>query len=107
MDKQALRQSMHWKSPSTDSQKSSIEQIKITSNDDCFLDIHGIVYLHWVPEGQTINPYHYLRFCLTPSKNKEVKIRIVEGQVVNSPSSQCNDPFRIVCLQVSSPSSQG
>ncbi|GFT06949.1 protein GVQW3 [Trichonephila clavipes] len=25
-----------------------------------FSDIHGIVYLHWVPEGQTINQHYYL-----------------------------------------------
>ena len=25
-----------------------------------FFDIHGIVYLHWVPEGQTINQHYYL-----------------------------------------------
>ena len=25
-----------------------------------FFDIHGIVYLHWIPEGQTINTYYYL-----------------------------------------------
>jgi histone-lysine N-methyltransferase SETMAR len=24
-----------------------------------FFDIHGIVYLHWVPAGQTINQYYY------------------------------------------------
>ena len=25
-----------------------------------FFDIHGIVYLHWVPEDQTINQHYYL-----------------------------------------------
>ena len=36
------------------------DQIKIQSNDDCFFDVHGIVHLNWVPEGQTVNQYYYL-----------------------------------------------
>ncbi|GFX89523.1 mariner Mos1 transposase [Trichonephila clavipes] len=53
---------MHWNTPTSPRvKKNKNEQVKISSNDDCFFfDIHGIVYLHWVSEGQTINQHYYL-----------------------------------------------
>lgn len=45
---------MHWKRPSSPRAK------KVRINKYLFIYIHGIVYLHSVPEGQTINDYYYL-----------------------------------------------
>lgn len=41
------RQSMYWKSPTSQTQEIENEHIRIQSNDD-FFDIHGIGYLYWV-----------------------------------------------------------
>ncbi|GFV60985.1 mariner Mos1 transposase [Trichonephila clavipes] len=61
-DPETKRQSMHWKTPTsprtkkTRMSKSKFKAMMIVF----FFDIHGIVYLHWVPEGQTINQHYYL-----------------------------------------------
>lgn len=37
------------------------KQTKIQNDDDCFFcNVHGIVYLYWVAEGQTFRQHYYL-----------------------------------------------
>lgn len=60
-DPETKRQSMHWKSPSSPrAKKARMSKSKFKAMLIVFFDIHGIVNLHWVPEGQTINQHYYL-----------------------------------------------
>ncbi|GFS83246.1 putative mariner transposase [Trichonephila clavipes] len=52
---------MHWKTPTSPrAKKARMSKSKFKAMMIVFFDIHGIVYLHWVPEGQTINQHYYL-----------------------------------------------
>ncbi|GFV00358.1 mariner Mos1 transposase [Trichonephila clavipes] len=60
-DPETKRQSMHWKTPTSPrAKKARMSKSKFKAMMIVFFDIHGIVYLHWVPEGQTINQHYYL-----------------------------------------------
>ncbi|GFS88083.1 protein GVQW3 [Trichonephila clavipes] len=60
-DPETKRQSMHWKTPTSPrAKKARMSESKFKAMMIVFFDIHGIVYLHWVPEGQTINQHYYL-----------------------------------------------
>ncbi|GFV24023.1 mariner Mos1 transposase [Trichonephila clavipes] len=60
-DPETKRQSMHWKTPTSPrAKKARMSKSKFKAMMVVFFDIHGIVYLHWVPEGQTINQHYYL-----------------------------------------------
>lgn len=60
-DPETKRQSMHLKGPiSQRAKKARMSKSRFKAMMIVFFDIHGIVYLHWVPEGQTINQHYYL-----------------------------------------------
>ncbi|GFV86352.1 protein GVQW3 [Trichonephila clavipes] len=60
-DPETKRQSMHWKTPTSQRAKEArMSTSKFKAMMIVFFDIHGIVYLHWVSEGQTINQHYYL-----------------------------------------------
>lgn len=60
-DPETKRQSMHWKSPSSPRQKKArMSKSKFKAMMIVFFDIRGIVYVHWVPEGQTVNQHFYI-----------------------------------------------
>ncbi|GFX58090.1 putative mariner transposase [Trichonephila clavipes] len=60
-DPETKRQSMHWKTPTSPrAKKARMSKSKFKAMMIVFFDIHGIVYLHWVPEGQAINQRYYL-----------------------------------------------
>ena len=40
--------------------KARMSKSKFKAMMNVFSDIHRIVYLHWVPEGQTVNQHYYL-----------------------------------------------
>ncbi|KAJ8963118.1 hypothetical protein NQ318_018583 [Aromia moschata] len=51
---------MHWKSPKSLRQKNRRSKSKFKAMMIVFFDIRGIVYVHWVPEGQTVNQPYYI-----------------------------------------------
>ncbi|GFV15654.1 mariner Mos1 transposase [Trichonephila clavipes] len=60
-DPETKCQSMHWKTPTSPrAKKARMSKSKFKAMMIVSFDIHGIVYLHWVPEGQTINQHYYL-----------------------------------------------
>ncbi|GFX35819.1 putative mariner transposase [Trichonephila clavipes] len=60
-DPEIKRQSMHWKTPTSPrAKKARMSKSKFKAMMIVSFDIHGIMYLHWVPEGQTINQHYYL-----------------------------------------------
>ncbi|GFV99942.1 mariner Mos1 transposase [Trichonephila clavipes] len=60
-DPETKRQSMQWKTPTSPrAKKARMSKSKFKAMMIVFFDIHGIVYLHWVPEGQPINQHYYL-----------------------------------------------
>ncbi|GFX69366.1 mariner Mos1 transposase [Trichonephila clavipes] len=60
-DPETKRQSMHWKTPTSPrAKKARMSKSKFKAVMIVFYDIYGIVYLHWVPEGQSINQHYYL-----------------------------------------------
>ena len=59
-DPESKRQSMHGKSPSSWRQKKAQQsKSKFKAMVILFFDIWGIVYVDWVPEGQTVNQVYY------------------------------------------------
>lgn len=61
-DPETKRQSMHWKSSNSPrAKKARMSKSKFKAMMIVFFDIHGIVYVHWVPAGQTINQHYYLQ----------------------------------------------
>lgn len=60
-DPETKRQSMHWKTPTSPrTKKARMSKSKFKAMMIVFFDIHGIVYLNWVPEDQTVNQLYYL-----------------------------------------------
>ncbi|GFX48184.1 mariner Mos1 transposase [Trichonephila clavipes] len=60
-DPETKRQSMHWKTPTSPrAKKARMSKSKFKAMMIVFFDIDEIVYLHWVPEGQTINQHYYI-----------------------------------------------
>ena len=57
-DPETKRQSMHWKSRQSHRKKNAYEQVKIQSNDD-FFDNRWVIYIDWMPEGQTVNQIYF------------------------------------------------
>ena len=54
------RQSMHWKSPASPRKKKArMSKSKFKVMMIVFYDIKGIIYINWVPEGQTVNQVYY------------------------------------------------
>ena len=49
---------MHWKSIQSPRKKKAHEQVEIQSNED-FIYIRVVIYIDWVPEGQTVNQVYY------------------------------------------------
>ena len=41
-------------------QEGQTEQIQLQTFDDPFFDSTGIIYMHWVPTGQTVNKEYYV-----------------------------------------------
>lgn len=59
-DPENKRQSMHWKSlSSTRVEEAQLCESKFKAMKIVFFDIHGIVYLNRVPEGQTGNQHYH------------------------------------------------
>ncbi|KAJ8941779.1 hypothetical protein NQ318_006815 [Aromia moschata] len=53
---------MHWKSPNSLRQKKPrMSRSKLKAMMIVFFDIRGIVYVHWVPEGQAVNQHYYIQ----------------------------------------------
>jgi len=51
---------MHWKSPqSPRKKKARISKSKLKVMMIVFFDIRGVIYIDWVPEGQTVNQVYY------------------------------------------------
>ena len=68
-DPESKRQSMHWNSPSSPSQKKARQsKPKFKAMMIIFFDIRGIVDVDWVPEGKTFNQVY----------NKEVLTKLRE-----------------------------
>ena len=60
-DPESKRQSFQWKhagSPQT--QEGQTEQVHPETYDDPFFDSKGMIYLYWVPSGQTVNKECYV-----------------------------------------------
>ena len=53
------------RAPNPQEEESAHEQVQIQSNDDCFFDIRGVIYIDWVPEGQTVNQVYYKNVLTT------------------------------------------
>ena len=55
-----LKGSMHWKTPtSLRMKKARTSNSKFKPMLIVFFDIKGIIFVEWVPSGQTINQYYY------------------------------------------------
>jgi len=60
-DPETNRQLMQFKSQSSPRQKKArMSKSKFKAMMIVFYDIRGIIYVHWVPEGQTVNQHFYI-----------------------------------------------
>ena len=65
-DPETKRQSMHWKSPqSPRKKKARMSKSKFKAIMIVFFDIRGVIYIDWVPEGQTVNQVYYKNVLTT------------------------------------------
>ncbi|GFU30915.1 putative mariner transposase [Trichonephila clavipes] len=84
---------MHWKTPNSPrAKKARMSQSKFKAMMIVFLDIHGIVYLHWVNEGQTMNQHYYLQVL----GNLRESIR----KIMDFPPRQYASSFRVICQEI-------
>ncbi|KAL4083729.1 hypothetical protein QTP88_029045 [Uroleucon formosanum] len=68
-DPETKRQSMHWRTPTSPRMKKArMSKSKFKAMLIVFFDIKGIIFVEWVPSGQTVNQYYY----------KEVLIKLRE-----------------------------
>ena len=58
-DPETKRQTMHWRSPQSPREK------KFKAMMIVFFDIRGVIYIDWVPEGQTVNQVYYKNILTT------------------------------------------
>ena len=57
---------MHWKSPqSPRKKKARMSKSKFKAMMIAFFDIRGVIYIDWVPEGQTVNKVYYKNVLTT------------------------------------------
>ncbi|GFT80842.1 putative mariner transposase [Trichonephila clavipes] len=93
---------MHWKTPTSPrAKKARMSKSQFKAMMIVFFDIHRIVYLHWVPEGQTINQHYYLEVLGNLRERIRKKTtRNVEGRVMNFPPRQCASSFRVICQEI-------
>ena len=57
---------MHWKSPqSPRKEKAHMSKSKFKAMMIVFFDIRGLIYIDWVPEGQTVNQVYYKNVLTT------------------------------------------
>ncbi|GFT21480.1 hypothetical protein TNCV_2307341 [Trichonephila clavipes] len=81
----------------------SNQQIKIQSNDDCFIStINGIEYFYWDFERQTSNLYHYLQVLVKFYERVGKKLPELWKDVMGSKPRQCAGSFRGGCQGVPS-----
>ncbi|GFX37903.1 protein GVQW3 [Trichonephila clavipes] len=101
-DPETKRQSMHWKIPTSPrAKKARMSKSKFKAMMIVFFDIHGIVYLHWVPEGQTINQHYYLEVLGNLRERIRKKTtRNVKGKIMDFPPRQCASSFRVICQEI-------
>ena len=65
-DPETKRRSMHWESPqSPRKKKARISKSKFKAMMIVFFDILGVIYIDWVPEGQTVNQVYYKNVLTT------------------------------------------
>lgn len=65
-DPETKRQSLHWKSPNSPrAKKARMSKSKFKAMVIVFFDIRGVIYINWVPEGQTVNQHYYLEVLKT------------------------------------------
>ncbi|KAL4153743.1 hypothetical protein QTP88_001576 [Uroleucon formosanum] len=68
-DPETKMQSMHWRTPTSPRMKKArMSKSKFKAMLIVFFDIKGIIFVEWVPSGQTVNQYYY----------KEVLIKLRE-----------------------------
>ena len=60
---------MHWKSPQYPRKKKArMSKSKFKAKMFVFFDIRGVMYIDWVPEGQTVNQVYYKNVLTTLRK---------------------------------------
>ena len=65
-DPETKRQSMHWKSlQSPRKKKACMSKSKFKVMMIVFFDIRWVIYIYWVPEGQTVNQVYYKNVLTT------------------------------------------
>ena len=65
-DPETKRQSMHWKNPqSPRKKKARMSKSKFKAMMIVFINIRGVIYIDWVPEGQTVNQVYYKNVLTT------------------------------------------
>lgn len=94
-DPETKRQSMHWKTPTSPRiKKARMSKSKFKAMLIIFFDIKGIIFIEWVPSGQTVNQYYYKEVLIKLRERVRKKTtRSVEEWLGSSPrqcsSSQC------------------
>ena len=56
---------MHWKSPQSPRKEARMSKSKFKAMMIVFFDIRGVIYIDWVPEGQTVNQVYYKNVLTT------------------------------------------
>jgi len=65
-DPETKRRSMHWKNPqSPRKKKARMSKSKFKAMMIVFFDIGGVIYIDWVPEGQTANQVYHKNVLIT------------------------------------------
>ena len=59
-DPETKRQSSQWKHADSPRPKKVRQQIHSQTFDDPFFDSTGMIYMHWIPTGQTVNKEYYV-----------------------------------------------
>ena len=92
---------MHWKSPqSPRKKKARMSKSKFKAMMIVFFDIQGVIYIDWVPEGQTVNQVYYKNVLTTLRERVRRRRPDVEEYLMDSSSRQRASTQRAICEEV-------
>jgi len=73
-DPETKRKSMHWKAPTSPRMKKArMSESKFKAMLMVFFDIKGLIFVEWVPSGQTVNQYYYKEVLIKLRKRVKKK----------------------------------
>ena len=93
-DRETKRQSSQWKHAGSPRPKKARQQIHPQTFDDPFFDSTVMIYMHWVPTGQTVNKEYYVEIRSEEASTLQIgSVAFPPGQCTSLQLHPCHRLF--------------